>query len=79
MRSTQGASAVEHALEVRRVRAVDHVVGGRGARRGVDLRDRVAEAWPLGSRPSVSTVNEIDDRQARRRRAARVTPIASSA
>jgi hypothetical protein len=37
------AAVREHLLEVRRVRAVDHVVGHRPARLGVDLADRVAE------------------------------------
>ena len=36
-------SSFEHALEVRRVGAVDHEVRGRAVRPGVDLLDRVAE------------------------------------
>ena len=47
--------------EVRRVRAVDHVVGDRPERLGVDLLDRVAERLAV-RQPPVGLDGERDDR-----------------
>jgi hypothetical protein len=59
------------------VRAVDHEVLGRGRRASVcSIASR--SGWPLGSRPSVSTVNEIATGSPALR-AARTIPIASPA
>ncbi len=53
------------------------VVGRSAAGLVVDLLDRLASGWPLGRRPSVSTVNEITAGMPDSI-AARVTPTVSS-
>ena len=68
-----GAPFGQDGLEVARVRAVDRKVGRR--RVGVDTFDRLAQR--LGSRPSVSTVNEIATGKPSAV-PARATPIASA-
>ncbi len=67
----------ERLLEVRRVRAVDHVVGRARRSRHRPSRSPPSRSAPVGSRPSVSTVKEITT-GIFAFTAARVTPIASS-
>jgi hypothetical protein len=57
-----GAATGQDAGEVRRVRAVDHVVGGGGERLGVDLLDRLAERLPARE-PPVGLDGERDRRR----------------
>ena len=66
MRSRQG-SPRQHVLEVRGVRAVDHVVGGPGPRGRVDLGDRVAQLL-TAREPPVGLEREGDHRRHARRR-----------
>ena len=78
MRSVQALAAAEHVLEVRRVRAVDHVVGGRGAGRVVDLLDRVAERL-AARQPPVGLHRERDHHRHAGVARGPAMPIASSA
>jgi hypothetical protein len=50
---------LERAGEVGGVCAVEHEVGGSSIRLGIHLLDRLTERLAAGSRPSVSTVNEM--------------------
>ena len=78
IRRTHGCAARDRLLEVRRVGAVDHVVGGAPLRRVVDLLDRAAERLPA-RQAAVGLERERDHRRQPGRRGSRVTPIASSA
>ena len=55
-----GAAGVEHGREMRRVGAVHHVVGRRGAGGGVDGRDRLAERL-AGGEPAVGLDRDRND------------------
>ena len=66
------------AVEMRRVRAVDHVVGRARRRRLVHLRDRLLQALPR-RQASVGLHREGDRDRHARGLAARVTPTASLA
>ena len=57
-----GAVLVEHAGEVRRVRAVDHEVGDRAVGLGVDALDGVAQRLAVGQAP-VGLQREGDHRR----------------